>query len=85
MQKTHNVAGQRVEVKKALSRAELEAAQNRGGSGGGSGGGRGNQWGGPQQSWNPNGSGGGGWGGKCLSLFLAALTNNIYVYFAVSI
>uniref|UniRef100_A0A8D8S3J4 Heterogeneous nuclear ribonucleoprotein A2 homolog 1 n=1 Tax=Cacopsylla melanoneura TaxID=428564 RepID=A0A8D8S3J4_9HEMI len=61
LQKNHNIAGQRVEVKKALSRSELEAVQNRGG-----GGGRGgpNQWGGPQNSWNPGAQGGGGWGGQ---------------------
>ncbi|KAI5706245.1 hypothetical protein M8J76_002920 [Diaphorina citri] len=64
LSKNHTVAGQRVEVKKALSRSEMNAAASRGDSRGGPGGpgGRAPQWGGPQNSWNPNGPQG-GWGG----------------------
>jgi hypothetical protein len=60
VQKSHNICGKRVEVKKALSRSEINSAQSRqgGGAGGRPGG---NQWGGPQNSWNPSG-GQGGWG-----------------------
>ncbi|KAI5748419.1 hypothetical protein M8J77_025303 [Diaphorina citri] len=60
LQKSHNICGKRVEVKKALSRSEINSAQSRqgGGAGGRPGG---NQWGGPQNSWNPSG-GQGGWG-----------------------
>uniref|UniRef100_A0A8D9BNX5 Heterogeneous nuclear ribonucleoprotein A1, A2/B1 homolog n=1 Tax=Cacopsylla melanoneura TaxID=428564 RepID=A0A8D9BNX5_9HEMI len=62
LQKSHNICGKRVEVKKALSRSEMNAS---GGPGGRQGGGRpgGNQWGGPQGSWNPSGPQG-GWGGQ---------------------
>ncbi|KAL1461579.1 hypothetical protein WDU94_013462 [Cyamophila willieti] len=63
LQKSHNICGKRVEVKKALSRSEMNAGGPGGRQGGGGGRPGGNQWGGPQGSWNPSGPQG-GWGGQ---------------------
>lgn len=64
LQKTHNICGKRVEVKKALSRSEINSNQGRQGGGGRGGRQGGNQWGGPQGNWNPSGPQSGGWGGQ---------------------
>ncbi|KAK3908469.1 Heterogeneous nuclear ribonucleoprotein A1, A2/B1-like protein, partial [Frankliniella fusca] len=72
LHKNHNVCGHSVDVKKAISKAELQAGGGggprggRGGSGGGGGGGGGGSggWGG-NDSWGGRGGGGGNsWGGQ---------------------
>lgn len=75
--KHHNIAGYRVEVKKAVSKQEMQGAmESRGGRGGrgggrggrgrgGGGGNYGNNQGGGGNSWGNNqGGGGGSWGGN---------------------
>ncbi|KAJ1526350.1 hypothetical protein ONE63_009499 [Megalurothrips usitatus] len=66
LHKNHNVCGQTVDVKKAISKAEMQSGPrggrgggDRGGGGGGSGGG----WGG-NDSWGGGRGGGGGGGGQ---------------------
>ncbi|XP_063984378.1 heterogeneous nuclear ribonucleoprotein A1, A2/B1 homolog isoform X1 [Diachasmimorpha longicaudata] len=67
LQRNHQIRGKHVDVKKALSRAEMASATG-GGGGGGSGGGAGNRGGqsggrGPRGG-NQGGNQGGNWGGR---------------------
>lgn len=76
VQGSHTLKGKRIDVKKALSKADMaKMSQDRqGGGGGGSGGGRGGNnapWdnrGGNDWNSGSNYGGGGGWGGKCQRL-----------------
>ena len=64
LHKNHNVCGHTVDVKKAISKAELQSGGPRGGRGGGGGGGSGGSgsgWGG-NDSWGGRGGGSNSWG-----------------------
>nr|CAD7257137.1 unnamed protein product [Timema shepardi] len=70
LQRSHQIRGKHIDVKKALSKAEMAGGGGRGGGGGGGGrGGRGGG-GGSSSSWGGRGGGdwnnssGGGWGGE---------------------
>lgn len=73
LHKHHTVCGHSVDVKKAISKAEMQAGGPRGGRGGGGGGGGGSGWGG-NDSWGGRGGGGGGGGsnnwGNCDFMIL---------------
>ncbi|XP_022920689.2 heterogeneous nuclear ribonucleoprotein A1, A2/B1 homolog [Onthophagus taurus] len=66
LQRSHQIKGKHIDVKKALSKAEME--RNQGGGGGGGGGGQGGNMGGPgprgprgpRSNYNNGGGGGGG-------------------------
>lgn len=65
MQRSHSIRGKHIDVKKALSKAEIDRAQG-GGGGGMSGGPRGGPRGGPNRggNYNSGGGGGGAWGNR---------------------
>nr|CAD7437429.1 unnamed protein product [Timema bartmani] len=84
LQRSHQIRGKHIDVKKALSKAEMAGGGGRGGGGGGGRGGRGGG-GGSGSSWGGRGGGdwnnssGGGWGGEIATTRTVVILGRVKV------